>query len=186
MGVRRLKFKGMFRCSVIVVCCSALPLGQVQAQRQAAGSRNWITVGLGQATWGGLTELGAQLSASHQAGRLVVSGRALTGFDLLGSVLQVPGMIVDVEDYGLMAGVGSRPGLIHYSVAAGVGAATITRKGSSGSGDSHIKRFGVPLEGQLFLQPIRYLGVGLYGYGDLNKEKSFWGWSISVAVGRLR
>ena len=163
----------------------ALPLGQVQAQRQTA-SKNWITLGMGQATWGGLTELGAQLSFSHQTGRLVMSGRALTGFDLLGGVLQVPGMIVDVEDYGLMAGVGSRPGLIHYSLAAGVGAATITRKGSSGGSDPHIKRFGVPLEGQLFLQPLRFVGVGVYGYGDLNKEKSFWGWSISVALGRMR
>ena len=171
---------------LLVAALLAMPLGDIQAQRQAAGSRNWITVGMGQATWGGLTELGAQLSASHQAGRLVVSGRALTGFDLLGSVLQVPGMIVDVEDYGVMAGVGSGPGLVHCSLGAGIGAATITRKGNSGGSDSHNKTFGVPLEGQLFVQPIRFLGVGVYGYGDLNKEKSFWGWSISVAVGRLR
>ena len=171
------------RAAVAVVMLAA-PLGQLQAQRQAA-SKNWITVGLGQATWGGLTEMGAQLSASHQAGRLVVSGRALTGFDLLGSVLQIPGMIIDVEDYGLMVGVGKRPGLVRYSVGAGLGAATITRKASSGS-DSHIKTVSVPLEGQFFVQPIRFLGVGVYGYGDINNQKSFWGWSISVAIGRVR
>lgn len=171
---------------LLVAALIVLPLGQIRAQRQAVSSKNWITLGIGRATWGGLTELGAQLSASHQSGRLVVSARGLTGFDILGGVLQVPGMVVDVEDYGLMAGVGSRPGLVHYSLAAGVGAATITRKGSSGGSDSHIKKFGVPLEGQLFLQPLRFVGVGLYGYGDLNKEKSFWGWSISVALGRLR
>jgi hypothetical protein len=170
--------------AALAVVLLAGPLGQLQAQRQAA-SKNWITLGMGQATWGGLTELGAQLSASHQAGRLVVSGRALTGFDLLGSVLQIPGMIVDVEDYGLMAGVGNRPGLVRYSLGAGLGAATITRKTGSGD-DSRSKTVGVPLEGQLFLQPLRFLGVGLYGYGDLNKEKSFWGWSISVALGRGR
>jgi hypothetical protein len=173
------------RAAVVAVLVAA-PLGHLHAQRQAASSKNWITVGLGRATWGGLTELGAQLSLSHQAGRLVVSGRALTGFDLLGGVLQVPGMIMDVEDYGLMIGAGNRPGFVRYSLGAGLGAATITRKGSSGSSDSHAKTVSVPLEGQLFLQPIRFLGVGLYGYGDLNKEKSFWGWSISVAFGRLR
>ncbi|MFN2570125.1 MAG: hypothetical protein ABR537_00740 [Gemmatimonadales bacterium] len=162
----------------------AAPLGLLQAQRQAI-SKNWITVGLGRAASGGLTELGAQLSASHQAGRLVISGRALTGFDLLGGVLQIPGMIIDVEDYGLMLGAGNRPGLVRYSLGAGLGAATITRKASSGS-DSHTKTVGVPLEGQLFLQPMRFVGVGVYGYGDLNKEKSFWGWSISVAIGRVR
>ena len=170
---------------MVVAVVVAAPLGQLQAQRQAA-STNWITLGLGRATWGGLTELGAQLSASHQAGRLVVSGRTLTGFDLLGSVLQVPGMIIDVEDYGLMAGAGNRAGLVRYSLGAGLGAATITRKGSSGSSDSHIKAVSVPLEGQLFIQPIPLLGVGVYGYGDLNKEKSFWGWSFSVSIGRAR
>ena len=170
--------------AAIAVVLLAATLRQLQAQRQAA-SKNWITIGMGQATWGGLTELGAQLSASHQAGRLVVSGRALTGFDLLGSVLQIPGMIIDVEDYGLMVGPGNRPGLVRYSLGAGLGAATITRKASSGS-DSHITTVSVPLEGQLFIQPISFLGVGVYGYGDLNKEKSFWGWSISVAIGRLR
>ena len=171
--------------AVMVAVLVAAPLGQLQAQRQAA-SKNWITLGLGRATWGGLTELGAQLSGSHQAGRLVVSGRTLTGFDLLGSVLQVPGMIIDVEDYGLMAGAGNRAGLVRYSLGAGLGAATITRKGSSGSSDSHTKSVSVPLEGQLFIQPIPLLGVGVYTYGDLNKEKSFWGWSISVSIGRAR
>ncbi|HEY6091494.1 MAG TPA: hypothetical protein VIV83_05850 [Gemmatimonadales bacterium] len=172
------------RASLVLILVAA-PLGQAHAQRQSS-SRNWVTLGLGQATWGGLTELGGQFTFSHQRGRMVVTGRGLVGFDLLGDVLQVPGMNTSVEDYGLMVGAGSRPGLIRYSLGAGVGAATITRKGSSGSADSHTKTFGVPLEGQLFLQPIPFVGLGFYGYGDLNKQKSFWGWSISVALGRGR
>src|SRR5438874_414944 len=115
------------RLLLMIATVVAVPLGQVQAQRQSSAGRTWLTLGMGQATWGGLTELGAQLSVSHQAGRLVVSGRALTGFDLLGGVLQVPGMVIDVEDYGLMVGVGNRPGLLRYSLGAGLGAATITR-----------------------------------------------------------
>lgn len=163
---------------------AAAPLGQLQAQRQSS-TQNWVTFGMGQATCGGLTELGGQLTFSHQSGRLVVTGRGLWGFDILGGVLQVPGMIIDVEDFGLLVGVGNRPGRIRYSLGAGLGRATITRKGSS-STDVKSTAVGVPLEGQLFVQPLRFVGVGVYGYGDLNKEKSFWGWSISVALGRVR
>ena len=172
--------------ALLVAALIGLPLGQAQAQRQAAASRTWVTLGLGQASWGGLTELGGQLTASHQSGKLVLTGRGLVGFDILGGVLQVPGMIIDVSDLGLLAGIGNRPGLIRYSVGAGLGVATITRKASSGSNDPKTSALGVPLEGQLFLQPISFLGVGFYGYGDLNKEKTFWGWSISVALGRGR
>jgi len=60
----------------------------------------------------------------------------------------------------------------------------MTRRGTPD--DTKSSELGVPLEGQVFIQPLRFLGVGLYGYGDLNKEKSFWGWSISVALGRVR
>src|ERR1041384_3738760 len=95
------------RASLVLILVAAPP-GQAHAQRQSS-SRNWVTLGLGQATWGGLTELGGQFTFSHQRGRMVVTGRGLVGFDLLGDVLQVPGMITSVEDYGLMVGAGSRP-----------------------------------------------------------------------------
>src|ERR1051326_6554435 len=99
------------RASLVLILVAA-PRGQAHAQRQSS-RRNWVTLGLGQATWGGLTELGGQFTFSHQRGRMVVTGRGLVGF-LLGDVLQVPGMITSVEDYGLMVGAGSRPGLIRY------------------------------------------------------------------------
>ena len=168
---------------------TAAPLGQLQAQRQADVSQSWVTLGMGQATWGGLIELGGQFTFSHQAGRVVMTGRALVGFDLVSGVLATEGTVIDVQDFGLMLGVGNRPGLIRYSFGTGVALAAITHKGPmtvDHNVDQKTSAVGLALEGQLFIQPLRFLGVGLYGYGDLNKERSFWGWSISVAVGRLR
>ena len=94
---------------------TAAPLGQLQAQRQADVSQSWVTLGMGQATWGGLIELGGQFTFSHQAGRVVMTGRALVGFDLVSGVLATEGTVIDVQDFGLMLGVGNRPGLIRYS-----------------------------------------------------------------------
>ena len=139
---------------------------------------------MGQATWGGITEMGSQLTLSHQAGNLVLTGRALFGFDILGGVLTPAGTVIDVQDFGFLAGVGNHPGLLRYSVGAGIGQTTLTF--TDGTNSHKESTVGVPLETQLFVQPFRFAGVGLYGYGDLNNKKSFWGWSISVALGRVR
>ena len=172
-------------CALLAVALVAVPLGRVAAQRQAPSrSTTWATVGVGQATWGGITETGSQLTASHQTGRLVLTGRALFGFDILGGLLASPGTVVDVQDIGLLAGIGNHPGLIRYSFGAGLGITTLTF--TNGSKTRNESVVGVPLETQLFVQPFRFAAIGLYGYGDVNKQRSFWGWSISVAVGRLR
>jgi len=170
---------------ILGVALVVVPLGVLQAQRPAA-ARNptWITVGVGQATWGGITEMGSQLTLSHQTGKLVMTGRALLGFDILGGVLAPPGTVIDVRDFGFTLGIGNHPGVVRYSLGAGLGVTTVTR--TAGSQTNKKSTVGFPLESQLFFQPFRFVGVGLYGYGDLNKERSFWGWSISVALGRLR
>ena len=170
--------------AVVVAVLVAAPLGHLQAQRQAA-SKNWITLGAGQAAWGGFTEFGAQLTASHQRNGRVLTARIIGGGDILGAVFASTGQVVSVQDVGVLAGIGNNPGLLRYSLGAGIGIASIWRRGT-GSTDTKASHLGVPLEGQFFIQPIRFLGVGVYGYGDLNKDRAFWGWSISVAVGRLR
>jgi len=174
---------------LLLAALVVVPLGQIQAQRPAPIYKNWVTFGMGRATWGGLTELGGQFTFSHQAGRVVMTGRALIGFDLLGGVLASDGAVIDVQDFGLMLGVGNRPGLFRYSIGTGVALAVITHQGPmtvDHADDPQTSAVGLPLEAQFFVQPLRFLGVGVYGHGDLNKERSFWGWSISVALGRLR
>lgn len=139
---------------------------------------------MGQATWGGITEMGTQLTASHQTGHLVLTGRGLFGFDILGGVLTPPGTVIDVQDFGFLVGVGNHPALVRYSIGAGLGHTSLTF--TNGSSSYKKATIGLPLEIQLFIQPLQFLGVGLYGYGDVNDKKSFWGWSISVALGRVR
>ena len=43
----------------------------------------------------------------------------------------------------------------------------------------------VPLEAQLFLRPLRFLGIGVAGVADVNAERSFAGLLVGVQVGRL-
>lgn len=114
----------------------------------------------------------AQISACQ--GDWVVGARLAGAWDFLESTFGSTGDVVAVWDAGLLVGQGTHPGFLHASVAAGVGLARITRKQASGDGltTSHL---GIPLEAQLSLRPTSVIGLNLYGYGDINNGKSFWG-----------
>jgi hypothetical protein len=47
-------------------------------------------------------------------------------------------------------------------------------------------RIGLPLAARLSLHPLPFLGVGLYGFANLNSEESFGGAVVTVQLGRLR
>ena len=45
---------------------------------------------------------------------------------------------------------------------------------------------GIPVETQLYWTPISFLGIGLYGFANLNTEESFIGALASIQIGKLR
>ena len=47
-------------------------------------------------------------------------------------------------------------------------------------------QLGFPIETQLFWRPLRFLGIGLYGFANMNSQESFCGGTLSLQVGKLR
>ena len=45
---------------------------------------------------------------------------------------------------------------------------------------------GLPIEAQLSWLPTTFLGVGLYGFADFNRARSFAGVTLGVQLGRVR
>lgn len=84
-------------------------------------------------------------------------------------------------DAGALYGVITKGKFAFASASAGLGLAGGKREGAKA-----FTTVGIPLETQLFLTPIRYAGIGLYGLADLNPEKSFWGLLVCLQFGRLR
>jgi hypothetical protein len=91
-------------------------------------------------------------------------------------------------DAGALYGVSSKSNTAFASVSAGIGLAGGRRGGGKG-----FTTVGIPLETQLFLTPFRRarkhpldLGFGLYGLGDINPKKSFWGMLFCLQFGRLK
>ena len=45
---------------------------------------------------------------------------------------------------------------------------------------------GLPLETQVFWRPSTVIGLGLYGFADINHLRSFGGVTFGIQLGRLR
>ena len=151
------------------------------AQRPTA----WLTLGAGRGFFGTKTGIGAHVSITFQFGANVLSMRSSGTGDILETLFGNSGDIVGTSDWGVLYGRATPPGRVHASIAAGIGSARVYRGAASGDPTTTV-HFGVPLEGQLFLRVSSVVGVGLYGYGNLNKDRSYWGLSAAIELGRLR
>jgi hypothetical protein len=84
----------------------------------------------------------------------------------------------NASDVGLLVGVATPPARRwHAGLAAGVGAAQAP-DGTHG--------VGLPLEAQVSWRFSKIVGLGLYGFGDLNGAADFGGVTLALHVGRFR
>jgi hypothetical protein len=139
----------------------------------------WITGGLGV----GSEDFAGTAGISYQRGAHLFSLR----------VAGTAGLFEDgFGDVALLYGRASRVADTRYRLgaAAGVSAADGCVEEGSGSlfGGCQDRQtvIGFPLEAQLTWLPAEFFGIGLYGFADLNRTRSFAGLTLSVQLGKLR
>jgi hypothetical protein len=135
----------------------------------------WIGAGLGV----GSEDFAGQVNGSYQFGANLVSVR------LAGSA----GLFDDgFNDYALMYGRATRPerSRYHLSGAAGISLVDGCIGGGLGGCQKTDRRVGFPLEVQAFWRPGKLVGLGLYGFGNLNNSRVFGGLTLGLQLGRLR
>lgn len=101
-----------------------------------------------------------------------------------------------VSDKALLFGYMKRYSSLRLAVATGISLVEgIDRgdpiPGSGGSGfftfpdyyDDYYRKFGVPIEVQIFAAPVSFMGAGLYLFGNINSRRSFFGVLVSVQFG---
>ena len=154
--------------------------GPAEAVRPA--ERVWYGGGAGLTVVG----VGAVSHLTYTRGRHAVSLRSAVSADLVAALTCATGTSetspcpVVVLDLGV---VYARPlvdaGGTWVSVGAGLGgAATLAEDGPGG--------FAIPPEVQARQRLTSWLGVGLYGFGSVNGQRSFVGGAFEVVVGDLR
>ena len=168
------------------VCCvwsSIVALGVLAdaspAQEQAPIKRRdtfWVGVGGGVGSEG----VGANVNASYQFGANVISLRNSA----------TSGLYSDgFWDFALLYGRAARGTGKRYHAAAALGLAVVDgcRGGDLFTACRDVSAaVGLPLEVQVFWRPGSLVGLGLYGFANLNRARSFAGLTLGLQLGRLR
>jgi hypothetical protein len=148
-------------------------LPQAGAVRQPR-SAFWVAGGFGFASRGPA----AHVSGTYRSGGNLFSARGAGTIAVFGD---------ELWDVGILYGRSLLAGVVHASAAAGGGlVGGMTREGVHDDPRPLQRTFGVPIEVQLFFRPLPVLGIGLYGFSNVNREESFTGVTAAVQLGRLR
>ena len=146
------------------------------AQDLVGRDRFWFGAGFGL----GSEEFGVQLNGSYQFGGNLISVRTAVAAELFDD---------GFNDYALLYGRSLVPRYKRYHISAGTGIALVegcTGDGFLGGCDRAKTVIGLPLELQAFWRPGRWLGLGLYGFANLNQTRSFAGATLGFQLGRMR
>lgn len=151
---------------------------------QSGGHRFWVNVGVGGgAVQGGLGDAGggfsAGISASYCRGRSLFSARGVLNTEIQFDIFGTSGPPESIGDIGVLYGAVARGPHALASISAGAGVVMW-----SGEEHSRTSGFGVPIECQLFWKPSVYAGLGIYGFANVNSERSFAGALFCVQLGR--
>lgn len=162
----------------LLLLALAAPAAMAQPDpKPPASERVWYAAGVGAASGG--TGLAAHWTLV--TGRHAFSLRSALSFSLLGELV---GAIIGRDggsayDFGLLYG---RPLVdtqqTFVSVGAGVGLVQRMR-------DEGPAALGLPLEVQATARLTSWFGIGVYGFGNVNRMRSFGGVALALQVGQL-
>jgi len=137
----------------------------------------WIDFGVGAGRFsglsGGVTGLAGHIAGGWVGGKTVVSARAVAVGDISSCILcQSEG---DRVDLGLLLGRQWVGESALFSVGAGIGYLKGQHLPSS--------TVGLALEARLIGRLSRRVGLGVYGFGNVNSQDSFWGATLALRFG---
>jgi hypothetical protein len=138
----------------------------------------WVNFGLGKGSVG-THAFALEANSSYQFGKSLITLRSAGTAELFGK---------SIGDYGLLYGIilKQQPTFVSFGVGlAFVGGSISQGLFSTKEPEKIGPTIGLPLEVQLFFRPARFLGIGLYGFANLNPEESFVGATISLQLGKL-
>lgn len=167
-------------CLWFAIGAVALATDRSRAQEQAPVTRRdtyWLGAGLGV----GSEDFGGNLNASYQFGANLISFRVASSAGLFHD---------ESTDFALLYGRATRGAEDRHLLSAALGVAMVDGCEGGGvlsGGCRDVSTVvGLPLELQAFWRPGKVVGLGLYGFANLNGTRSFAGVTVSLQVGRLR
>lgn len=138
----------------------------------------WVNCGLGVNSSFEVNSAGT--SVSYQTGKHLISMRYVFNDES-----QIMGWSSSEKfwDIGVLYGRSAKASCGLASISGGIG---IMGGNLRRENFQVFRTVGIPLEGQLFLRLLSFLGIGIYGFANLNLEKSFVGTLLCVQIGKLK
>lgn len=164
---------------------------RIYAQQDTNGSKPnlyWLNVGIGASSAG--ISGSASFSYNYGSGLISIRHVANSEFNILW-----PSPTETVWDLGVIYGRSAKASYGVASISGGIAIVGGVRRGrylgSTGWFSSQYETLkfstiGIPIEGQLFWTPFSFLGIGMYGFGNLNREQSFAGALLCLQLGALK
>ena len=117
---------------------------------------------------------------SYQFSKNLLSLRTVGNFEWFGKSMSERGFLYGrtLKQNSLFVSVGAGFALVEGSISHGL----FYNKEAEKIGPT----IGIPLEAQLFWRPSSFLGIGLYGFANLNPAESFYGFTLNLQIGKLR
>lgn len=145
----------------------------------------WVNMGGGFASVsGGLGEdeggISGGIGFSYCRGSSLFSIRGIINEEFKLDLWGYSGPPDRVWDIGALYGRAAKVSWGVASISAGIGLVGMSHNEISSY------RLGITLENQIFWTPISTMGIGIYGFANLNSEKSFVGALVCLQIGRLR
>ncbi len=167
---------------LLVLPCASFGIdGSPDTSHSQYPSHYWLIVGGGFAdVSGGLGEDDGGISAggcfSYQRGASLYSLRAVSNSEFKLDLWGYSGPPDVVWDAGLLYGGVVRSARAMFAVAGGVALAGVSH--------NYLTTYhpGIAADVQVFWTPCDFLGLGLYGFADINRGKSFYGMLFAIQL----
>jgi hypothetical protein len=196
MKIEKVKLKRRKFLSLIIVLNLAVIFHIWNYCLYAKDKSFWLNIGIGPSSFNGYSKsqnddpgMAGGIIFSYQTGRNLISTRLIYNAEL-----NLFGFSESIWDFGVLYGINSKSSRGLASISGGVGIVQGVRKGKlikygwlySEYEELAFSTIGIPLEIQLFATPFSHVGIGIYGFANLNREKSFAGAMLCVVIGKLR
>lgn len=170
-------------CKVILLLVLLYPHTLYAEQDdETAVRRLWVNIGLGLLKSSGEeADPAIFLSISCQRDKHLLTFRYMTASNSL--ACEGIGDCKEFNDMSLLYGFSSRGQEGHASVSVGAGLTSIQEGHAINENlNEKVKTLGLALATQLFWRPIRTLGIGVYGLGNINSKRNLFGATIDLQL----
>ncbi|RCK72646.1 MAG: hypothetical protein IGBAC_0457 [Ignavibacteriae bacterium] len=169
---------------IFVLCFFSITMFAQDTSGDCGTSQYWARLGVGTAVLDGHFGFGGTIGVQYSSSIGIVGIRYLNSSkSRIEPETVSETRLSDISEISATWGLGTNISLFHFSASTGVGIVWSTEKKSTG--DNHFTRIGLPLEGEVTIQPLPVFGFGAVLSATLTPKHTVINPMIVIHIGKL-